>query len=93
MALRWRHPSGEIYCAAKTGPEENDTYIDDRLHYELSTIQKTIVPSLDEETTGRWFWLHGWCTTSDHTEDVPDGVLTRAERYPKKVTVDRRAND
>lgn len=87
MALRWRL-NGEVLCAAKSEAEEHDTYIDDRLHYELSTIQKTIVPALDEEETGRWFWLHGWCNTSEHLQDVPDGVFTRAERYPRKENVE-----
>lgn len=67
MSLRWRR-TGELLCAAKSEPMELDTYIDDRLHYELSVIQKAIVPSLDEEETGRWYWLHG-----EH------GVFIRAE--------------
>ena len=90
MSLRWRHPSGEIYCAAKSEPRENDTYIDDTLHYELSVIQKVLVPDKDEDANGRWYWLHGWCTTSDHPEDVPEGTFIRAEMPPRKLTVDRR---
>lgn len=58
MALRWRL-TGEILCAAKSEVQEGDTYINDRLHYELSVMQKTIVPALDEEKSGRWYWLHG----------------------------------
>lgn len=57
MSLRWRK-TGEIFCAAKTKAEEGDTYIDDRLHYELSAIQKTIVPDKNEHKNGRWYWLH-----------------------------------
>ncbi len=58
MSLRWRL-TGEILCAAKSEEMEGDTYINDRLHYELSVIQKTIVPDLKEEENGLWHWLHG----------------------------------
>lgn len=78
MALRWRK-TGEILCAAKSKPEPGDCYIDDRLHYELSVIQKTIVPAANEGETGQWSWLHGWCTTSEHPQDVPTGAFIRAE--------------
>ena len=57
MSLRWRI-TGELVCGAKSSPKENDTYIDDRLHYELSVIQKTIVPDKNEEENGLWYWLH-----------------------------------
>lgn len=80
MALRWRHPSGELICAAKSRAHKGDTYIDDTLHYELSVIQKVLVPALDEGKTGRWFWLHGECITTTHPEDVPRGVYVRAEQ-------------
>lgn len=79
MALRWRK-SGELLCAAKCEAETGDTYIDDRLHYELSVIQKAVVPSVDEETTGRWYFLHGWCQTSEHPQDVPESAYVRAVR-------------
>lgn len=69
MSLRWR-ASGEILCAAKTQAEDNDTYIDDRLHYELAVIQKVVVPAKDEEKTGRWYWLHG---------EGKEGIFVRAE--------------
>lgn len=58
MALRWRK-SGQIECAAKSEPLEGDTYLDDRVHYELSVNQKCIVADKDEETNGHWYWLHG----------------------------------
>lgn len=67
MSLRWRI-NGDLLCAAKTNPHPHDTYIDDRLHYELSVVQKAIAPALDEEKTGRWYWLHG-----------PAGTFIRAE--------------
>ena len=57
MSLRWRI-NGEILCGAKSKPQKDDTYIDDRLHYELSVIQKVIVPDKDEEKNGLWYWLH-----------------------------------
>lgn len=66
MALRWRL-DGSILCAAKCEPEEGDTYIDDRLHYELSVIQKTVVPDKNERKTGRWHWLHNDPATKDWT--------------------------
>lgn len=78
MSLRWRK-TGEILCAAKSKEENGDTYINDRLHYELSVIQKTIIPDKNEENNGLWHWLHGWCSTSDHPQDVPGGVFTRSE--------------
>jgi hypothetical protein len=55
MALRWRK-DGTILCAAKSKAEDGDTYIDDRLHYQLSVMCQAVVPSIDEAATGRWFW-------------------------------------
>lgn len=78
MAIRWRL-TGELICAAKCEPMEGDTYIGDRLHYELSVIQKTIVPDKNEETNGLWHWLHGECSASHHPNDVQRGVFIRTE--------------
>lgn len=58
MSLRWRK-NGDLICGAKSEPQQDDTYIDDRLHYELSVMQKTIVPDRNEEQNGLWYWLHG----------------------------------
>lgn len=58
MSIRWRK-SGELLCAAKHKEKEGDTYLDDRLHYELAVVQKVLVPDREEETNGRWHWLHG----------------------------------
>ena len=55
MSLRWRK-SGNLYCAAKTEEKEGDTYIDDRLHYQLSVILKVIEPTMEEAETGLWKW-------------------------------------
>jgi len=55
MALRLRK-SGNLYCAAKTKKKIGDTYIDDRLHYQLSEILKIIEPTLEESKTGLWKW-------------------------------------
>lgn len=68
MALRWRK-NGELVCAAKSEPEDGDTYIGDRLHYELSIIQKVVVPCENEEENGQWMWLHGECVISEHPQD------------------------
>ena len=54
MSLRWRNTE-QLLCAAKTNPEDGDTYIDDRLHYKLALIG-AIEPSLDEKISGLWFW-------------------------------------
>lgn len=78
MSLRWRK-TGEILCAAKSEPMDGDTYINDGLHYELSVIQKCIVPDKKEEENGLWYWLHGECNTTRHAEDVPHGVFVRTE--------------
>lgn len=78
MSVRWRL-TGELICGAKSSPMEGDTYIDDTLHYELSVIQKVLVPDVNEKENGRWHWLHGECSTTKHPEDVPRGVFVRAE--------------
>lgn len=78
MSLRWRI-TGELVCGAKSEPMDGDTYIGDRLHYELSVIQKTIVPDKNEEENGLWHWLHGWCTASEHPDDVRGGTFIRTE--------------
>jgi hypothetical protein len=78
MSLRWRK-KGEIVCGAKSEPMEGDTYIDDRLHYELSVIQKVIVPGKNEEENGLWYWLHGECTQTHHPADARGGAFVRHE--------------
>lgn len=55
MAIRWRK-DGRLICAAMSGPEEGDTYIDDRLHYQLSAITGSIVADVDHKTNGLWCW-------------------------------------
>lgn len=57
MSIRWRK-NGELICAAKSKEKRGDTYIDDRLHYELSVIQKVLVADRNEEANGLWHWLH-----------------------------------
>lgn len=54
MSLRWR-VSGELLCGAKTEPEIDDCYIDDRLHYHMS-LTGVIEPDVDEEINGFWHW-------------------------------------
>ncbi len=84
MSLRWRK-TGELLCGAKSKLEKDDTYIDDRLHYELSAIQKTIVPDKNEDDNGLWYWLHGWCDTAEHPQDVRDAPLIQSRRPPKRI--------
>ena len=55
MSIRWRK-SGKLLCAAKCKERAGDTYIDDRLHYQLAVILKAIIPDKDEEKNGLWHW-------------------------------------
>jgi hypothetical protein len=57
MAIRWRKDDSLI-CAAMSDPEEGDTYIDDRLHYQLSVISRAILADVDHEKNGLWHWIH-----------------------------------
>lgn len=57
MSIRWRL-NGDLICAATSEPEEGDTYIDDRLHYQLSVISKAIIADIDHESNGLWYWIH-----------------------------------
>ena len=57
MAIRWRK-DGRLLCAVKCEEEKGDTYINDRLHYELSVKQKVLIPDRYEEINGLWHWLH-----------------------------------
>ena len=57
MSIRWRI-DGKLVCAAMSDPEEEDTYIDDRLHYQLSVISRVIMADVDHETNGLWHWIH-----------------------------------
>lgn len=74
MSLRWRK-TGELLCGAKCEPQEDDTYINDRLHYELSIIQKVVVPNKNEAKNGMWHWLHGECSISEHPNDCRQGTF------------------
>ena len=55
MSLRWRE-NGELICGAKSEMKFSDTYIDDRLHYQLSVILRAVVPDANEEENGLWYW-------------------------------------
>jgi len=57
MSIRWRL-NGDLLCAAVTEPEEDDCYIDDRLHYQLSVISRAIVADVNHEENGLWHWVH-----------------------------------
>lgn len=56
MSLRWR-ADGPLLCAVKYAPLEDDTYIDDRLHYKLSVELKVVIPRDDEPRSGVWNWI------------------------------------
>ena len=53
MSLRWRK-DGRLLCGAKSEPEEGDTYINDRLHYQLSVLCEAVEAHEDEAETGLW---------------------------------------
>ena len=57
MSIRWRS-DGRLVCAAMSKEEKDDTYIDDRLHYQLSVISRAIIADVDHETNGLWYWVH-----------------------------------
>lgn len=57
MSIRWRL-NGEMICAAVSEAEPDDTYIDDKLHYQLSVISKAIIADIDHESNGLWHWVH-----------------------------------
>ncbi len=57
MSIRWRL-NGNMVCAAMSDAESDDCYIDDRLHYQLSTISKAIIADVDHEINGLWHWVH-----------------------------------
>jgi hypothetical protein len=74
MSLRWRK-GGELLCAAKTEEEPGDTYIDDRLHYQLSVESRAIIADVDEAKNGRWHWVHG-----DFLRAVNENAMLRGQR-------------
>lgn len=62
MALRWRRrgkQKGKLLCAAASKPLKTDTYIDDRLHDQLSYI-KALVP-IKDGTEWKWTNVPYWC--------------------------------
>ena len=58
MAIRWRR-DGRLVCAAMSKEESNDTYIDDRVHYQLSVITRAIIADDDHKSNGLWHWVIG----------------------------------
>lgn len=57
MAIRWRE-DGTLHCAAMTDVQPGDTYIDDRLHYQLSVVSRALVADPDHEENALWHWVH-----------------------------------
>ena len=58
MSIRWRK-DGRLVCAATSDAEKDDTYIDDRMHHQLSAVSKAIIADVDHERNGLWHWVHG----------------------------------
>lgn len=56
MSLRWRD-NGELVCAAMSEEQPGDTYIDDRLHYQLSVLCAAIVADANHKDNGKWHWV------------------------------------
>ena len=76
MSLRWRATGGELLCAAKHEAQENDTYIDDNLHYQLSVELKIITPQADEHESGVWHWVNLWNELANE-RSISDRLLER----------------
>jgi hypothetical protein len=58
MAVRIRK-NGQIFCAKLSEVEENDCYIDDQTHYELSVEKKLLVTTENDfhmKNGGEWWW-------------------------------------
>ncbi len=58
MSIRWRQ-NGDMVCAAMSEAETDDTYIDDKLHYQLSVESRAIIADVDHKNNGLWHWVHG----------------------------------
>lgn len=52
MAIRWRR-NGKMECAAITKLRTTDTYINDRLHYQLTNVLGVLVPIKNGQL---WRW-------------------------------------
>ncbi len=81
MSLRWR-ASGELLCAAKHDAMENDTYIDDNLHYQLSVELKIIAPQADEHESGVWHWVNLW-DELENERSISDRLMERIAELEK----------
>ena len=57
MAIRWRE-DGRLLCAAASEPKDGDTYINDRLHYQLSVVSRAILADVEHEKNRLWHWVH-----------------------------------
>lgn len=57
MSIRWRE-NGDLICAAMSSEQEGDTYINDRLHYQLTVISKAVIADINHENNGLWHWVH-----------------------------------
>ena len=67
MAIRWRK-DGTLLCAAHFDEEETDTYIDDRLHYQLSVELKVLVPVIPPVDEYPWIDERGHTMTEERWE-------------------------
>ena len=56
-----------------TEPEDGDSYIDDKIHYQLSVVSRCIIADVDHENNALWHWVH-----SEHED--PKSYMIRAKR-------------
>ncbi len=56
MSLRWR-ATGELLCARMHAEKFDDTYIDDRVHYQIAVLSRAIVPDPNSRENGLWHWV------------------------------------
>ena len=55
MAVRWRE-NGDIACAATSEAEPGDEYIGDKTHYQLTVVERVLIPDEDEKQNGLWYF-------------------------------------
>ena len=56
MSLRWR-ATGELLCARMHAAQPDDTYIDDRIHYQIAVLSRAITPDANSRENGLWHWV------------------------------------
>lgn len=81
MSIRWRC-DGSLICGAKSEPRHCDTYIDDRMHYQLSIELKVIKPDSDENENGIWHWVDNEKEQAVHKMREREACARLADDHP-----------